>query len=45
MNKQELIGELASKTGNPQTEAKAFTETEIVPARLHCLCCGNIFKY
>lgn len=26
MNKQELISALASKTGKPQTEAKAFLE-------------------
>ncbi len=44
MNKAELISALASKTGKPQTEVKAFTETETVPARLHCLCCGNIIN-
>lgn len=36
MNKQELISALASKTGKPQTEVKAFLEafTETVTATL-----------
>ena len=36
MNKQELISALASKTGKPQTETKAFLEafTETVTATL-----------